>query len=621
MGSSLLPNIHDFLAKIDPFDKFPSELVEHIAAHVNIRYLAKGEEIHFSAQCSERFLYLIRTGAIEQRMPDGSLRARLGEDDQFGFTFLEPLANAEDGYKAVAIDDSLLYLIPHPVLQELLVQHSEYAEYFASQAEVRLTSAINDAAREEEQGLFYRQVSEIASENIAVVPPEMSIQAVADQMCNVVRSSCAVVKQGEDIIGVITDRDMTRSVVAKGMDLSSPISSVMTTSPKLINADDKVLQAISLMMQYNIRCLPVVKGKQVVGLLTTSHLVHKHRTQALFLIEKIKYASTVESLVHLKSERQSIFEALVESGINANIQGHVMSMLMDAFTRRLIQLAENDLGPAPCDYTWIVAGSHARNEVHILSDQDSAIIISNDVTEEDMSYFTNLAHRVCHDLDRCGYPLCSGKYMASTAKWCQPLSIWKEYYRKWVSNPEYNKLLNISVFLEVRAIYGNSDFATQLQSHLHACIQNNRQFLSALIKDAVSTQPPLGIFNKLVLEKNGDNSKTLNIKKFALTLIIDLARIYSLAAGGEETGTEARFLYAFQHGSMSEDSYKNIIGAYRMISQVRFTHQLDALRNNKEPDNHIDPSKFSSFERKHLKEAFKIINELQEVAKLRFLRG
>ena len=200
-------------------------------------------------------------------------------------------------------------------------------------------------------------------------------------------------------------------------------------------------------------------------------------------------------------------------------------------------------------------------------------------------------------------------------------SRWKEYYRKWVNTPEYNKLLNISVFLEVRAIYGNKELADELQQHLHQCITNSARFIPSLVRDAIETQPPLGIFNKLVLEKSGDNSRTLNIKKYALNLIIDLARIYSLSANGTQTGTEERFQYAFEQGVMAEDSYRNIIGAYRFITQVRFTHQCEALKNNKTPDNHIDPERFSSFERKHLKDAFKIINELQDGAKLRFTKG
>lgn len=621
MGTSVTPNISDFLSRIDPFDKLPSPLLQSLASCVVIKYLTEGEIIEFSALCQKRYLYIIRTGAIEQKKPNGELRARLGKEDQFGFTFLEPLQNAEDGYQAQAIEDTLLYLLPHQEVKNACVNYPEFADNFAAQANVRLSSAVDYVCRKEEKGLFFRNVGEVASENIAIVDCNTSIKAVAKAMCNDQRSSCAVVIKDGDIVGMVTDRDMTRNVVAAEIDTAQPITKVMNTSPVLIQSDDKVIQAISLMLQYNIRCLPVITAGQVTGLLTTTHLVHNHKTQSLFLIEKIKYANSVTALAALKGEKQIIFQALVESGVSAEIQGQVISMIMDAFTRRIIQLTEDLLGPAPCEYAWIVAGSHARNEVHMLSDQDSAIVLSDDATDDHKLYFTHLAMRVCNGLAACGYPLCDGKYMAATPKWCQPISRWKEYYHKWVSSPEYNKLLSISVFLEVRAIHGNTDFVETIQSHMHECIHNNPKFIPALVRDAIDTQPPLGIFNNLVVEKGGENSNTLNIKKYALNLIIDLARIFSLAAGGSLTGTEERFRYAAKHGTMSQDSCDNIIGAFRFITQVRFRHQLNALNLNNEPNNHIYPDEFSSFERKHLKEAFKIINVQQDVAKLRFVKG
>ncbi|WP_438454363.1 DUF294 nucleotidyltransferase-like domain-containing protein [Vibrio alginolyticus] len=621
MGTSASNNIFDFLIHLDPFDLLPKQVVESLASAVTIKYLAKGECIEFHSMCEKRYLYVIRKGAIEQRTQINKLRARLGEEDQFGFTFLEPLKEAEDGYRAEAIEDSLLYLIPHANIQETCELHPEFKDYFAATAKTRLNSAIRSIVNKEEKSLFFRTVGEIASENITVSDYYDSIMDVAKAMCGKRRSSCAVVLKGRDIVGLVTDRDMTQHVVAQGVDTQRSIHEVMTHNPILINSEDKVIQAISLMLQYNIRCLPVIANHEVKGLLTTTHLVHNHRTQSLFLIEKIKYANSINALANLRDEKETIFQALVESGVSAEIHGQVMSMIMDAFNRRIIQLTEEVLGPPPCDYAWMVAGSHARNEVHMLSDQDNALVLAEDATEDDRFYFTYFAMRVCNGLAAVGYPLCSGKYMAATGKWNQNVGRWKDYYTKWVASPEYNKLLSISVFMEIRCVYGNSELVDTLQNHLHETIHANPSFIPALTRDAIETSPPLGIFNSLVLEKSGDNTKSLNIKKFALNLIIDLARIYSLSAGGSLTGTEERFRYAVEQGTLSQDSCDNIIGAYRFLMQVRFRHQLNAQLRGDSPDNNIRPDEFSSFERKHLKEAFKIISELQDVAKLKFMSG
>ncbi|WP_394241436.1 DUF294 nucleotidyltransferase-like domain-containing protein [Vibrio astriarenae] len=617
MNDSLLPNIIQFISQIDPFDKVPKSALRDLSSDIEITYLAKGETIELGNEGKKKSLYVIRTGSMEQRKADGVLRARLGPEDLFGFTFLAQERDNNEEYHATAIENSLVYIVPHSALQKLFKTHPECAEHFASQAQVRLKSALDVVWSNKEKGLFIRRVEEVASGRVAVVTSEQSIQSVANEML-MERSPCAVIYEGDDIVGLITDRDMTKRVIAQRTSIDNPITDVMTHSPLTVKPDDLVMHAASMMMQFNIRNLPVVKDNKVVGLLTTSHLVQNHRVQAIFLIEKIKYCGSVKSLASFSSERQAIFEALVEGRVAPEVIGKVMTMIMDAYTRRLIQIAIDKLGPPPCDFAWLVAGSHARNEVHMLSDQDSAIVLADDATESDRIYFNHLAMMVSNGLASCGYPLCPGKYMAATPKWCQPLSVWKHYYKKWVANPEYERLLNISVFLEIRSIYGNSEFETILRDELHQNIRENREFLGMLVNDSVKTNPPLGIFNNLVLEKSGENKKTLNVKRYAINLIIDLARIYGLASECEVSATDERFKHAFENGSLSEDSYRNIIGAYQFILSIRFNHQLEALKSGGEADNNINPDSFGSFERGHLKDAFRIIAELQEAAKVRF---
>ncbi|PKF60565.1 histidine kinase [Psychromonas sp. psych-6C06] len=619
MPQTLIPNIHDFIARIDPFDKLPRDLQRQIASSIKIIYLAKGEQIHFGGEHELRYLYVIRTGSMEQRKHSGMLRAKLSEEDLFGFTFLEKHKEDKEDYTATAIESTLLYLIPHAELLKLLEEHPLFVEHFASNAQVRLHSALDVVWSDSEKGIFVKKVSEVASDKIAVVQHDTPIQEVARDIIAVCSPTAVVMKEGV-IVGLITDRDMTKRVILAGVDIQTPVSQVMTEDPLTIGPHDLVLKASSLMMQHNIRSLPVVENNRVFGLLTTTHLVRNNRMQAVFLIEKIKYAETAQDLALLTSERQAIFEALVEGQVNGDVIGHVMTMIMDAYNRRLIQMAEKHFGTPPCEYAWIVAGSHARNEIHMLSDQDNAIILSDEATSSDRLYFQHFSMWICNALDACGFPLCTGKFMAANPKWCQPLRVWKAYYDKWIANPEYDCLLNISVFLETRWLFGDQQFNNELQSHLFDGIAKSSIFLPSLVRDSISINPPLGIFNSLVLEKTGSHSNMLNIKKFALTLIVDLARIYGLAAGATSSETVTRFNEAYDKNMLSEEMLKNVLGAFRFITQIRLTHQLKELKAGREPDNHIDPNIFGSFERKHLKDAFRIISDLQDAAKLRFTR-
>ena len=143
MTDSLLPNILQFLGSVDPFDKIPKVALREIAAHVQISYLGKGQNIDLCNPSKEKSLYVIRTGSIEQRKSDGVLRAKLGPEDLFGFTMLGATVDSNQGYHAIAIENSLLYVIPQRVLTSLFTTYPECAEHFASQAQLRLKSGLD----------------------------------------------------------------------------------------------------------------------------------------------------------------------------------------------------------------------------------------------------------------------------------------------------------------------------------------------------------------------------------------------------------------------------------------------------------------------------------------------
>lgn len=88
MDETLVPNIVDFISHIDPFDKLPKVALVEVAQSIKISYLAAKSEIQFDQKDQEQYLYLIRSGTVEQRHPNGTLRARLEQEDLFGFTHL-----------------------------------------------------------------------------------------------------------------------------------------------------------------------------------------------------------------------------------------------------------------------------------------------------------------------------------------------------------------------------------------------------------------------------------------------------------------------------------------------------------------------------------------------------
>ncbi len=95
------------------------------------------------------------------------------------------------------------------------------------------------------------------------------------------RIGCVPVCEGDEVVGIFSERDVVRSVGAKGPAvLDQPVSSEMTSPPVTVASDMHVLTALSLMTQRRIRHLPVVENGRMIGLVSIGDLV-KYRIEKI----------------------------------------------------------------------------------------------------------------------------------------------------------------------------------------------------------------------------------------------------------------------------------------------------------------------------------------------------
>lgn len=618
MDSSLLPNVVNFLSQTDPFDNLPTDIQQQVAKVVCISYLEKGEHIYNQDQKDDPSLYIIRIGAIEQRTADNTLRAQLEAGDLFGFGWLNS-SEEDDYYSVTAIENTLLYAVPHKELMHLLDKNPEYSAYFAAHSRTRLKQAISVKWSAEEKGVYVKTVGDIANRRVVSVDVNDAIKDVALKMSELHRSSAVVMENGQ-LVGIVNDRDMTKRVVSQGFDVTGPVKDVMTYSPITIETQDLVLKAVTLMMRYSVKSLPVTQNGEVVGIFTSVDLVQNNNMLAIYLINAISQARNIDDLKVLTPQRKAVFEALVNGEVSFNMIGDIMTLIIDSYTVRLLELAEMKYGVAPCEYTWIAAGSQARGEHLPHSDQDNALIVSRELDIQERQYFAQLTTFVNHGLADCDYPLCSGGYMASNPRWSQPLEQWKAYYKEWITEGEREALLHATVFMDIRCIHGSTQLFDDLHVYLHSLTSDNSRFLALLVANSLRIRPPLSIFKNFVLIRDGEHKNMLNLKKRSVNPLVDLGRVYSMAAGDTKTtNTLERFAVAKERGVINQETYADVIGAYEFISRVRVKYQLSSSeQGDDEFTHHISPDALTQFERNHLKEAFLIITQLQDASQMRF---
>ena len=88
-----------------------------------------------------------------------------------------------------------------------------------------------------------------------------------------------VCNENRQVVGLITDRDITLRCVACDKDTKkTPVSEIMTSNVFCCNTDDEVYKAENQMAQNQVRRLPVTENGKIVGILTLGNLAQHNNS-------------------------------------------------------------------------------------------------------------------------------------------------------------------------------------------------------------------------------------------------------------------------------------------------------------------------------------------------------
>ncbi|MFN4260669.1 MAG: cyclic nucleotide-binding/CBS domain-containing protein [Gemmataceae bacterium] len=106
------------------------------------------------------------------------------------------------------------------------------------------------------------------------VGPERTVAETVDIMRQE-GVGCVLVCAEQRLVGIFTERDLLRRVMALGKPLTVPITSCMTADPVVVHPKDPISVAISRMQEGGYRHLPVVdEAGSPVGVLSVKRIVH-----------------------------------------------------------------------------------------------------------------------------------------------------------------------------------------------------------------------------------------------------------------------------------------------------------------------------------------------------------
>jgi PAS domain S-box-containing protein len=453
----------------------------------------------------------------------------------------------------------------------------------------------------------------------------ISIEQVARQM-TVRKVTAALVSSGsETIIGIVTDHDLRERVLAEKVQISAPIHTIMSAPLTKISEQALIYEALLRMEEFGVRHLAVEdRNGRIVSVIDNKSLVQFQRYGPIVINREIARAATTEEVALCTKRAPALIKTLIDSSTRPRHVTYLLASICDAVTIRLVELAIEELGPPPVAFAFIAMGSQGRQEQTLVTDQDNGIIYSNSSDENSAAvsdYFLKMGKRVSEGLDLAGYPYCRGGVMASNPRWCRSLSEWLSGFQDWVSKSEPQEIIDLSIFFDLRTIYGDENLTRELRRVIHVTVADDPGFIHHFAKNAIGFKPPMRLPGNIYVGGGStEHAGEINLKD-AMAPMVNFARLYALRYQVIQTHTLERIEALCERNLIQTASRDEMIAAYDFLMQLRLQSQVEAIQAGKHPQNNIHPGKLGYIQQESMKQAFAQISAVQKKIGYDFLGG
>jgi len=117
-------------------------------------------------------------------------------------------------------------------------------------------------------------VKDIMAKTLISVNPATTALQIA-KMMEQGGIGAVLVKENENLVGIITDRDFATKIAANNLPFDTPVEKIMSSPLIIINHNEPISAAAEMMTSKKIRKLAVSENGAIVGLITSTDLVNQ----------------------------------------------------------------------------------------------------------------------------------------------------------------------------------------------------------------------------------------------------------------------------------------------------------------------------------------------------------
>ena len=595
--------VADFLKQYSPFQSMDLEDLLALVARGRVKFHEADEYVCWQGTAHTPFVFVIQQGTVSLwEQSDGRERLRdiRGAGDMLG---IERYLGSETAlYSAKTTSDVVLYALHAQDFEPLLTKYPDAERFLAAHASVSTDYEAPGQRPGAHEIFLYDAVRE--QEPLTCAASD-SIRDAALKMSGRGARAIAVVEGEGHVAGVLTSDSLVRWIAEGGADAGAPVSTVMDRTPSTIAPEATAGQAVVTMAEAGTDVAAITRNGTadgtLHGLVTARELTPVFGDQPASILREIMYASNPETLARLNQRtRFLVLEQLASPA--------AMSWLAN-FSHRvdlsILQRVATWNAPPPGGYCWCFFGASGRRESLTAVMPASAVIVADRGTA---GAFVNWRGRLMEALGECGY-LPQGSSDFDGEFLCASVEEWKERFCGWVEMPVLHDINAARPLFDLHPVLGNVELWSLLEADVRAAVRAEPSFVRILAHDCLGNLPPLTFYRDLVVEGSGKHTETFHLERNALRPLVDVGRVFGIAAGRVIGGTSHdRFAVARRLLPERESIFRE---AAETLTFVLY-HQTSAGIRQRGDGYQLPPSMLSHHDRQVLKSGFRSILRLLE---------
>lgn len=592
--------VADFLKQFPPFQAMADHDVLALAGRGRVRFHERNEHVLSQGESHKHHVFVIQQGVVSLWAEANGvfeLRDVRGPGDLLG---VERFNGAPASlHSARAATDVVLYALPAADFGGLLDKYPSARQFVSAYSLVTLDYQAAGERRRPEN-VFLHDV--VKTSRMVTCERQDSIRTVARSMRDHGVEAIAVVGGGR-AYGIVTAADLIAWLAEAEDTTDQPVSTLLRQPLVALSPTASVADGVLTIGASESAALAITEdgdaGSELHAVVTGNDLAQAFGDQPASILRDVRRASTAAQLRTLNHRARTFAFEYLDGARSVDWIARFTTLVDESIVMRALALVRAPDAGTAC---WAFGGSSGRRESLTRLAPELVLIAPGQGPD------AAAAHRRVTDLlAECDYlPRPDAPF--GTSFYAAGLDEWKRRFDAWVRQPILEHMYLARGLFDLRPLRDNDPLHRQIETAIGGAI--DRDFLRIIANDCVARLPPLTIFQDAVVDEMGERSATLQIERHALTPLVDIARVYGIAAGRALGGsTHERLTMARRLRPQHEAIFREAADTLRILlwlqGRIGIRQGTDGAV--------LAPSLLTRHDRQVLKSGFRIIHRLIEL--------